>query len=113
MIVGTIPARHSAHTLVGTMRWLREDPANRRVLPRSYAAKQMDLTAFEAWFRARLQEKINRNEPRRGRKDDPDWERAARHAARAVNTPRLIVRPSEVPAEFRARLAHRLYKEDD
>lgn len=44
--------------------------------------------------------------PPRGRKRSPDWQRAARHCAREVNTPRLIVR--WVPRDFRARLAHRI-----
>lgn len=42
----------------------------------------------------------------KGRKWDGNWQRAAGNCARDVNTPRLVVRC--VPAEFRARLAHRL-----
>jgi hypothetical protein len=41
-----------------------------------------------------------------GRKWSHDWQRHALQCAIAVNTPRLVVR--WVPADFRARLAHRL-----
>lgn len=41
-----------------------------------------------------------------GRKWSYDWQAEASRTARAVNTPRLIVR--YCPKEFRARLAHRL-----
>ena len=44
--------------------------------------------------------------PPKGRKWDPDWQREARHCAREVNTPRLIVR--WVPRDFALRLAHRV-----
>lgn len=59
---------------------------------------------------AGVHDRINRHQPGygRGRHWDPDYDRAMRHAARAVNTPRLRVRVSEVPSCLRARLAHRL-----
>jgi hypothetical protein len=41
-----------------------------------------------------------------GRKWSQDWQRAASQAARAVNTPRLIV--YWVPCDLRKRLAHRV-----
>lgn len=44
--------------------------------------------------------------PPRGRKYSSDWQRAARHCAREVNTQRLIVR--WVTRDFRERLAHRI-----
>jgi len=110
-----IPANHTAHTLLGTFAWLRAAPAGvvRRVLPDVWTAEPMDLARFRAWFARRLEEKINRSEPARGRKDCADWFRAASHTARRVNTPRLVVRAQEIPLEFRARLAHRLHTEQD
>lgn len=65
-----------------------------------------------AAFRAGLQDRINRHLPGygRGRKWSSDWQRDAGHTARAVNTPRLIVRWA--PLDLRARLAHRLTTEE-
>jgi hypothetical protein len=59
-------------------------------------------------FRTGLHARINRHVPGygRGRKWSTDWQREAWRTARAVNTPRLVVR--WVPTEFRARLADRL-----
>lgn len=65
-------------------------------------------------FRAGLHDRINRHDPRVGcRKLDPDWQRHTAQLARRVNTPRLVVHEGEVPAEFRAKLAHRLTTPDD
>ena len=47
-----------------------------------------------------------------GRKWSRDWFMSAWRLSRAVNTPRLIVRRTEVPMEFRDRLAGRLYDEE-
>lgn len=112
--VATVPAKHTAHTLLGTIAWLREDPENRRVKPRLFAAEEMDLPGFMAWFRRQLDRKITEAaygvqfNPADWRKLEPDWQRAAGHTARAVNTPRLRVYEREVMPEFRARLAHRI-----
>jgi hypothetical protein len=59
-------------------------------------------------LRAALDDRINRHAPGYGvgRKWHHDWQRAASQTARAVNTPRLIVRWA--PTDLRARLAHRL-----
>jgi len=109
-----IPAQHSVRSLLASWRWLREDPDNRRVEPDNYAALPLDLRQFRTWFRRCLDERISaRSAPERPwRKLDPDWQRDAWHAARRVNTPRLIVRPHEIPAEFRARLRHRLCEDE-
>ncbi len=55
-----------------------------------------------------LHDRINRHIPSFGvgRKWDHDWQREVGHTARAVNTPRLIVR--WVPAHLQGRLAHRI-----
>ena len=62
-----------------------------------------------------LHDRINRHDPGYGcgRKWASDWWRSARHTANAVNMPRVIVRPPQIPMEFRARLAHRLTWPDD
>lgn len=112
--VGLIPTKHTVHTLVGTIKWLREDPDNRLVKPKDYFADSMNLDQFMAWFRRQLDLKItNEMPPRVGRKLDDDWQRNAYQTAQRVNTPRLIVRVSEVAPEFRTRLAHRLTKPED
>jgi hypothetical protein len=49
----------------------------------------------------------------RGRKWDQDWQRHTRLLANDVNRPRLIVRESTVPFEFRSRLAHRITPNDE
>lgn len=69
-------------------------------------------------FRAGMQDRINRHDRRlivnhrgrRPRKLDQDWQRHAIQTAQAVNTPRLVVR--WVPHDLRARLAHRITKEE-
>lgn len=121
MITATIPARHTAHTLLGTIAWLRADPENRCALPLVWTADPdgMTLNQFMAWFRQALDKKISHREAGREcahynwRKLCPDWQRAAYQTAQRVNTPRLIVREREVPLEFRARLAHRLTRPED
>lgn len=145
--VATIPAQHTAQSVVGTFRWLREAPERRRVQPRQYGAVSMDLAAFSAWFIGCLDAKISARAPARPRnrsrvgayrfaalrsswcptdaqraqaiegmcgwrKLDDDWQNAARRIARAVNTPRLVVREREAPREFRARLRHRFSADD-
>lgn len=67
-------------------------------------------TAGEALrqFRAGMADRINRHVPGygHGRKWGTDWQAETGRLARAVNSPRLIVRWA--PLEFRARLSHRL-----
>lgn len=57
-----------------------------------------------------VHDRINRVVPwwGRGRKWESDWQRAALHCSRRVNAWRVIVRPGDVPKEFRARLATRI-----
>lgn len=66
-------------------------------------------------FRGGMTERINRHIPGYGigRKWQPEWYWWTWRTARAVNTPRLVVRRTEVPVWLRARLAHRIYHEDD
>lgn len=60
-----------------------------------------------------VHDRINRHVPGHGigRKWADSWQNGAWSCARLVNTPRLIVLPSTVPAEFRGRLAARLHDE--
>ena len=44
----------------------------------------------------------------KGRKWEGDWQRAALQCSRRVNAWRVVVRPGDVPHDFRARLAHRI-----
>lgn len=109
MNIGTIPKCSTAEIILGTFAWLAADPENRRVRIRGiWPARDLDLAGYRSWFRSCLADKINRFEPVRGRKVEADWQRDAARAARRVNTPRLIVRDTEIPREFRHRLAHRL-----
>lgn len=66
-----------------------------------------------AAIRFGVHDRINRHVPGYGdgRKWDIDWQAQARRCGYAVNTPRLIVRKSQVPIELRARLAHRIHQE--
>lgn len=60
-----------------------------------------------------LHDRINRHTPNhgKGRKWDPDWQRATRHAARELNTPRLRIH--WLPAWLKGRFAHRLARNED
>lgn len=49
----------------------------------------------------------------RWRKLDPDWQRHTWQFSRRVNTPRLIVRVSEAPFEWREKFAYRLTRPED
>ena len=75
----------------------------------SPATREVILREFEEG----LHDRINRHIEgyRVGRKWDSDYQRSMAHAARAVNTPRLIVRC--VPMDLRKRLAHRIYNEEE
>lgn len=75
MLIARIPAQHTAHTLLGTLAWLLEDPAERKVLPRVWTAEPLDLDGFRAWLRRCLDSKISAQDPRsiEGRKTDPDY----------------------------------------
>lgn len=79
----------------------------------------MTAEQYVRWFRGRLNAKINRGLPARGKKCASDgymsdYERHAMQIAQRVNTPRLIVREREVgDVKLRARLAHRMHKPED
>jgi hypothetical protein len=105
-MIGLIPRQHTAHTLLGTLAWLAEDPETRKVRIKGvWPEQEYSYTEFRAWFRKRLDVKITGHLPS-WRKLDPDWQRQTSNLARDVNTPRLVV--SWCPSEFRAKLAHRL-----
>jgi hypothetical protein len=61
---------------------------------------------WRAWFRQCLMTKINRHEPRRGRKDDRAWFMEQWRASRELNHPRLII--DWLPQDLAQRFAHRL-----
>jgi len=93
---------------VNAWRALRTMPAGQMVRGFDHFPDEAGRTL--ARFRDGMHDRINRHLPGygRGRRWSQDWHFAALRTARAVNTPRLIVRPSTVPHEFRARLAGRL-----
>lgn len=90
-------------------------PPDARVMGAPNEARGISSTAGEALagFRRGMHDRINRHLPGygRGRKWDADWQRAALQIAGQVNTPRLIVRWA--PHDLKARLAHRLYTDED
>ena len=107
-----IPSKHTVRTLLGTFAWLRDGPESRKVQPDLWTSPEpMDLGAFRAWFLRKLHQKINRNEPPRGRKDSPDWFRMVSGLARKANG-RYVLRRAECPREFRERLEHRFEEEE-
>lgn len=115
MTIGTIPSQHTAHTLLGTIAWLKADPANRMVRVRVWPEQDFTLDTFMDWFRARMNKKItdkmHPHEPRPPyRKLADSWWWQIRRLADAVNTPQLRVYEQNVPKEFRQRLVHRLVR---
>ena len=62
-----------------------------------------------------MNNKINKGDKdyMKGRKWSSDYQRSAVKTAIRVNTPRLIVRETEVPKEFMSRLKNRIYTGDD
>lgn len=102
-------------------------PSGRRVGVAAYVAAWRRLIAIDPdadvagwdWYpvparevlwklRAGMHDRTNRHLPTygRGRKWDPQWQADVARTARDMNTPRLRV--YWAPADYRARLAHRL-----
>jgi hypothetical protein len=100
-----------SYTVAQLVKYLRYCNANptARVLPPGGRVGFDDMTAAQwlSWFRRCLMDKINREDRRTGRKHSEDWQRETRRLAARVNS-RLIVRPRDVPAEYRDRLSHRI-----
>ena len=101
---------YSAGQLLKVKRWFDQNPDGIFVVPKVWPEQRLTKEQWHAWFLDCLHNKINRNEPLRGRKDDPDWQRMIQNVAREVNTPRLIVH--WLPRELKPRLSHRLWKEE-
>lgn len=97
-------------TYVAAWRRARAAPpdASFRGSPCGWAGIEEPAGEILRQFRAGMDARINQHLPwfGRGRRWGPEWQAEASRLARAVNTPRLIVRWA--PPEFRARLAHRI-----
>lgn len=91
--------------LLRTYRWAVAHPEGRIMLGRIDSATGAE---WLRWFRGQLDKKVSSRcwWYGVGRKWDWQWQVEAQRTARAVNTPRLVVR--WVPKEFRERLAHRI-----
>jgi hypothetical protein len=91
---------------VAAWRTIKTLPAE-TIIPR-WNWHQNDAASVLRSLRAGIHDRINKHVLGYGcgRKWDQNWQVEAGRAARAVNTPRLVV--GWVPVEFRARLAHRL-----
>lgn len=69
-------------------------------------------------MREAIGERINSRDPafaaaRQGRKWSSEWQRAAARIAWNLNGRRIVTRERECPPELRARLASRLYRNDE
>lgn len=111
-----VPKTYSARQIVYAVRHAKSHPRDFYQV-NEYDGVKMTAAEYVAWFRKCLHKKINRDRVPYGRNDGGDGymsdsERTAMQLARRVNTPRLIVRASEVPQEFRVRLAHRIWTEE-
>ncbi|MCL8382079.1 DNA polymerase III subunit beta [Xanthobacter aminoxidans] len=97
-------------TYVAAWRRARAAPPDARFRgsPCGWAGAEEKVAEILRQFRAGMDDRINQHLPwfGRGRRWGPEWQAEASRLARAVNTPRLIVRWA--PPEFRARLAHRI-----
>ncbi|MFG1304178.1 DNA polymerase III subunit beta [Xanthobacter autotrophicus] len=95
---------------VAAWRLVRAAPPDARFRgsPCGWSGSEETAAEILRQFRAGMDDRINRHVPwhGRGRRWGPDWQSEAARLARAVNTPRLVVRWA--PQEFRRRLAHRL-----
>jgi hypothetical protein len=111
-----IPRDSTARSLVQIAQWLATSPNRMVQIKGIWPERRYNRIEWREWFRSCLHRKISSHDTRAMRtmrKDDPDWDRAARHCARRVNTVRLIVREAEIPREFVPRLRHRLFYEED
>lgn len=95
---------------VAAWRLVRAAPPDARFRgsPCGWSGSEETAAEILRQFRAGMDDRINRHVPWHGRglRWGPDWQSEAARLARAVNTPRLVVRWA--PQEFRRRLAHRL-----
>jgi len=91
---------------VAAWRKLLTLPAERPVSGFDYFAQPAAEILRE--LRRGMHDRINRHDGvyGRGRKWDSDYQRALRHAASALNTPRLVI--DWLPADLKPRFAHRL-----
>lgn len=90
-IIGTIPKEHTAHTLLGTLAWLKDAPADERrfVVPRTWPAPEpMNLATFRRWLLGCIDQKISSKDPRSVpntvRKLEWNYQRALQRDARAI-----------------------------
>jgi hypothetical protein len=95
---------------VASWRRIRDaDPEDRfRGAPSDWFGLDYSAAEILSEFRAAMHARINRHVPGygRGRKWSSDWQIEAARTARAVNTPRLVVR--WIPSDLRDRLVHRI-----
>lgn len=116
-VVWRIPVNYTSKQLIYAIKHAKAHP-NDFYQTSEWASHRMTASQYLAWFRRCLNAKINRDRKRYGRKDGgdnymSDYERSTMQIARRVNTPRLIVRKNDVPFEFKGRLAHRIYQEEN
>ena len=104
------------YTAAQLLRYLAHAKAHpyARMLPPGGRAGWDDMSAADwlAWFRECLGAKINRQTEAKGRKHDPLWQLEVARLAQRVNS-RLLVRPHDVPREFRQQLAHRITRPEE
>lgn len=60
------------------------------------------------WFRRKLQEKINRDLPPRGRKDSDEYHRDMKRAAKRLNTAYTCYSSEPLPQELEKRFAYKI-----
>jgi hypothetical protein len=96
----------SVRELKQAREWFKEHPEGTVKVCGIWPEKVYNKTKWNQWFMDCLNRKINRNESPRGRKEDPDWQRAMRQSADRINHPRLII--NWLPPELKGRFAHRL-----
>jgi hypothetical protein len=100
---------YTACQLLSYHAYCRDNPTG-SVLPPGGRAGWDDMSAAEwmSWFHWCLEMKINRNLPQPAwRKLTPGWQSGCRRLAAHANS-RIILRPRDVPNEFKLRLANRI-----
>jgi hypothetical protein len=98
---------YTIQQLRDTLAWAKANPTQQIRIHFADWTKQIYTgTEWRQWFRQCLDRKISRSLPVRGRKEEPDWQRAMRYAQRQLNHPRLCI--DWLPPELRQRFAHRL-----
>ena len=102
---------YTIKTLVGVKKWFDNNPDGIIQVPGMWPEVRLNRIQWHEWFVGCLNDKINRNNARKWRKLDYDYQNEMRRAQRdlnyrGANGSKLFIR--WLPKDLRARFEHRI-----